>query len=159
MGEAKVKAEQEQMSLLAMVSLPVTVDDILVGAAAIGVLGDFWPRTGINPETGQPHPPPDAQLQRYWGFMRRCLSVEKVPAVWNRIRCLTEAMAANSDILKAIGGEERADGGVFYDIQSPLFRRVAATMPIMPNRAEGRSTTASVWCPHEVILSLVKGPT
>jgi hypothetical protein len=84
---------------------------------------------------------------------------EKAPAVWNRIRALTEAMANNHDILLAFHGEERGDKGVFYDIQNPVFRRVCATMPIMPNEPGARSLTASVYCPHDVILSLVKGPT
>lgn len=154
MGEAKVKRSQEETSLLAMVSIPVTEDDILVGAACICLLGDFWP---------QPQPPADApaeeQLRRYWSRMRRALKVEKVPAVWNRIRCLTEAMAKNDDVRAAFQAEERGDQGVFYDIQSMVFRRVCATMPIMPNREGARSITANVYCPHDVILSLAHGPT
>lgn len=158
MGEAKIKAEKEAEAtaevLEQLLAEPVTVDDILAGAAAIAVLGDFWPRP-----MGPDMPSAERQLQHYWSYMRRALKVGVVPAVWNRIRCLTEAMAKNQEILVLFAGEETGDDSIRYDIQGMLFRRVAATMPLMLNKPGAASITCSVFVPHDVIKSLAAGPT
>jgi len=156
MGEAKVKAaieaEATAEALEHLLIEPVTPDDIMVGAACIAILGDFWPREGTDMSAEQ-------QLQHYWSYMRRALRVAVVPAVWNRIRCLTEAMAKDPDIMVLFGGEETGEHTIRFDFQGPLFRRVAATMPLMLNAPGAASATCSVFVPYDVIKSLAAGPT
>ena len=159
MGEAKVKeaieAKEQAETLEAMIGIQVTEDDILVAATSMIMLGDFWPRR--PPDENRP---PEEQLRHYWSYMRRPLAAPKVPVCWNRVRCLTEAMAADHDLMVLLGGEETADPRfIKYDPQHRLFRRVCATMPIMLNRPGAASITANVYVPHDVIKSLAAGPT
>lgn len=157
MGEAKARAALQAESLVALASVPISEKDVLQAATCIALLGDFWPRDVVSPETGEKIPA-ETQLMEYWRYMRRAIPVERVPAVWNRVRCLTEAMANNHDILVLFGGQE-TESGIAFDPQGDLFLRVCSTMPVMPNAEGARSITANVYCPHDVIISLAAGPT
>jgi len=155
MGEAKAKAAIEAKAqaeaLEKMLEIAVSEDDILIGAACIAVLGDFWPKdiAGVSAED---------QLGQYWAYMRRALRREAVPVVWNRIRCLTEAMAHDHDLLVLLKGEETGEG-IRFDLQNRTFRRVCATMPISLNREGANSVTSNVFVPYDVLRSLCAGPT
>lgn len=154
MGEAKKRSDAEiiagREAVERMAAVAVTGKDIMIGAAVMAVLGDFAVKTGpgITQDGEQ-------QLRNYISYMRRALSAEKAMPVWQRIRCLTEAMAKNHDVLVAIGGEETEDG-IAYDPQSDVFARVAATMPAVPSEGERSSITSSLWCPHDELISLAR---
>lgn len=151
-------------TLETMIGVPVSEKDILQAATCISILGDFWPQTGLAPPGADgvqhPWPPAEEQLRHYWSYMRRAMPMERVPAAWNRVRCLTEAMAKDRDIMLIFKGEEKGDRrSIYYDPQNPVFLRVCSTMPIMLNQPGAASVTANVFVPHDVIKSLAVGPT